>query len=304
MEITNVGIIGLGALGVMFSSQIMKNAPGTLKVIADKQRIERYRKNGIFLNDKKCAFDYLAPEEPLAELDLLLVSVKYGALQDAIKLARSFVSDNTIILSMLNGISSEADLAEAFGEEKILYCVAQGMDATNTGHGITFSQMGYLCFGEKDNAKSERLLAVSRYFDRAGIPYEIPTDMMYALWNKFMLNVGVNQASTVFDAPYSKLLAPGKAHDAMIGAMREVKNIAAKESVNLTEKDIDRWIEMLKTLHPNGVPSMKQDANAKRKSEVELFSGAVIKLGIKHGIQTPVNNYFYKIITDMELHYE
>lgn len=64
------------------------------------------------------------------------------------------------------------------------------------------------------------------------------------------------------------------------------------EGITLTEDDINAAIELEKTLKPDGYPSMRQDAIAGRKTEVDLFAGTVIEMGRKYGIPTPVNQKY------------
>ena len=93
---------------------------------------------------------------------------------------------------------------------------------------------------------------------------------------------------------------PGEARDIMIAAMREVLLLAAAEGVNLGEEDIDYWLSVIAPLNPAGKPSMRQDTEAKRKTEVELFSGTVLELSRKHGIPAPVNEMLNIRIRAME----
>lgn len=85
--------------------------------------------------------------------------------------------------------------------------------------------------------------------------------------------------------------------------MRETAAVAKAEGVDLTEKDIDYWKHVLDSLNPDLEPSMKQDADAHRKSEVDLFGGTICKLGREHGIPTPINDAFVKRIHEVESKY-
>ena len=60
---------------------------------------------------------------------------------------------------------------------------------------------------------------------------------------------------------------------------------------------------MVDSLTPTGKPSMRQDGEAHRKSEVELFAGTINRLGEKHGVPTPVNQWLYKTVQEMEAAY-
>jgi 2-dehydropantoate 2-reductase len=120
MEIKTVSIIGLGALGMGFGELLLRNMPKeNLRIVADEARIKRYKEQGIYVNGKPCDFNYITPEETGKPADLLIFMVKSNQLQNAIKDARNQVGKNTIIMSALNGITSEEIIGEAYGMENI-----------------------------------------------------------------------------------------------------------------------------------------------------------------------------------------
>lgn len=305
MKIKTVSIVGLGALGILYGHHLSKRMPkGSLRIVADKERVERYRTEHVYCNGERCDFHYTTPEEIIEPADLVLFTVKNEGLRDAISAVKNHIGKHTIILSALNGITSEAVIGETYGMDKILYCVAQGMDAVKVKNELCYENMGMLCFGER-NAEmgSEKVKAVAAFFDEMSVPYEVVPDMYKRLWSKFMLNVGVNQTVAVHKTNYGEIQKAGKARDMMIAAMREVKLLSEKEGIPLTEEDIDYWLEVLSKLSPEGKPSMAQDVEAKRYSEVELFSGTVLKLGGKHGVSTPINQELYERIKAIESNY-
>ena len=91
--------------------------------------------------------------------------------------------------------------------------------------------------------------------------------------------------------------------DEMVEAMREVLRVGNAEGVALTEEDVTMWLDVLDHLSPDSEPSMRQDGKAHRKSEVELFSGTICRLGRKHNIPTPVNDSLYRRVKEMEAAY-
>ncbi|WP_423802568.1 ketopantoate reductase family protein [Neobacillus sp. SAB-20_R2A] len=305
MEIKKVSIIGLGALGILFGHHLTKKMPkNELRIIADQDRIVRYQTDGVYCNGERCEFQYVTPEEKCEPADLLIFAVKYDGLEASIQATRNHVGENTIILSLLNGISSEAVIGKAFGMDKILYSVAQGMDAVKVGNELTYANKGMICFGDREiGVFSDKVKSVAAFFDKMELPYQVDTDMKKRLWGKFMLNVGVNQTVAVYRSDYGEIQREGQARDTMIAAMREVIALSEKEGVHLTEADLDYWLTVLGTLSPEGKPSMAQDVEAKRFSEVDLFSGTVLELGKKFGIPTPVNKELYERIKLMESKY-
>ena len=137
----------------------------------------------------------------------------------------------------------------------------------------------------------------------AGVPCEIHEDILYRQWSKLMLNVGLNQVCAVYNVPYRGVQSPGTARDTMLAAMREAQALAAREGVTLTDADISAWMKMTDALNPDGMPSMRQDTLARRPTEVELFAGAMRRLGEKHSVPTPVNDMLYRRIAELEAAY-
>lgn len=304
MEIRTAAIVGLGALGVMYGHHLSARLPPeSLRIVADAGRIERYRREGVTCNGERCRFHYVTPDESAEPADLLLFTVKFGDLDDAIQAARGQVGPNTVILSLLNGICSEEIVGRTFGENKVLLSVAQGMDAVKAGNRMTYQHMGVICFGDKEPGISEKTGAVARFFDRTKLPHEVSTDMRRRLWSKFMVNVGVNQTAAIFSCGYGGIQRQGTARDTMIAAMREVLVLSEYEGVHLTQEDLDYWLRLLDGLNPGGKPSMQQDVESKRRTEVELFSGTVLALGEKHGLDFPVNRMLHEKIREMESRY-
>jgi 2-dehydropantoate 2-reductase len=270
-------------------------------LVAEGERYDRLKSEGLVINKKKYSIPVVHPDEAVPPADLILVALKNHDLPDAVHDLKKLVGNETIILSVMNGLDSEKYLGSVYGMDKLLYAIAVGIDALREGNSVIYTVSGKIVFGEADNSSpSERVLRVQNAFDRAGIKFETPTDMIRALWWKFMVNVGINQASAVMRAPYGVFQSSPEARKLVETLMHEVIVLAAREGVNLVEKDVDEWNAVLNGLSPNGKTSMLQDIEAGRKTEVDIFGGKVVDLGKKHGIPTPVNQTLLSIIHVLE----
>jgi 2-dehydropantoate 2-reductase len=126
MRIENVAIVGMGALGVMYGDFFTaKLGKEHVEFVADKARIDRFQQEGIFCNGRLCDFSMADEAESGRSADLLIFAVKATGLQAAIHTVRNKVSRNTIILSLLNGITSEEIIGKAYGMDPILHCIVQ-----------------------------------------------------------------------------------------------------------------------------------------------------------------------------------
>ena len=198
----------------------------------------------------------------------------------------------------------EEALAERFGQEHVLYAVAQGMDAVKEGNSLIYTRPGMIVLGEREEGPvSARVQAAADYLIAHDVMVMPVEDMLRRQWSKLMFNVGINQATMVFECNYSGVQQPGKARDVMIGAMREAQALAALEGYPISDEEFDAWLALTDTFSPDGKPSMRQDGEAHRRSEVELFSGTMIRLGKKHGLSVPVNEWLYEKVKEMEAAY-
>lgn len=298
--IRKVVLVGPGAIGSVYASRIYEAAPNTLRIVADKERLLRY-KQGIVINDKRYFFPCAETGEVTEPADLIIVTVKFHHLTAAIAAIRGHVGPETIILSMLNGISSEEILGEAFGMDKVLYGICVGMDAVREGAVVTYTNPGKIVFGESNNViPSPKVEAVRLLLEQCNIPYSIPEDMNRSLWWKYMVNIGLNQVSAILRAPYGVFLAVPEAGDLIVKVMREVIAVANAAGVDLHENDIEEYIGVLGGMSPEGKTSMLQDVEAGRKTEVEMFAGELCRLGKHYNIPTPLNEMLLGMIRTIE----
>ncbi|MBM4327332.1 MAG: ketopantoate reductase family protein [Deltaproteobacteria bacterium] len=300
-EIKNIAILGAGAMGAVYASRFFDASPFSTVLVARDPRYSKLRAEGLAVNGKHYSIQVVHPDEAAAPADLIIVALKNHNLSEAIDDLKNLVGGDTTLISVMNGLDSEERLGSAYGMDKVLYAVAVGIDAVREGNSVTYTNPGKIFFGDPDNSHpSERVRRVQTAFERAGVLFETPADMMRMLWWKFMINVGVNQASAVLRAPYRIFQSSPDAQELMEALMREVIALAQRLGVNLVERDLDAWYAVLKTLSPEGKTSMLQDIEAGRKTEVEVFAGKVVDLGKRHGIPTPVNQTLLSIVRVLE----
>ena len=159
------------------------------------------------------------------------------------------------------------------------------------GNNITHDGTGNIVFGVKDKTKTDEsdIELLKTYFDKVGIAYKTPDDMLHAYWLKYMLNVSSNQSSAILRLTFGQMQDSEKFQTMLKRIMQEVQQVAKAEGVKNTDVMIDEAISAFYKMIPEGKTSMLQDVEAGRKTEVEMFAGTMIELGKKHGIQTPYN---------------
>ena len=303
-EIKKVLICGIGAIGSIFAHKISKFDNDNLKILVDKNRFEQYTKTPKIFNNEELRLNYITPDSTDFKADLVLIATKFNALDEVIENIKNFVGENTIIMSILNGISSEEIIAKKYGWKNIPLAFFLGHSETIAPNNYFYDGRGCVVFGAKENQTNPEIIDILRtYFAKTSINHKIPNDMTYAYWLKFMLNVSTNQPSAILRLTFGEMTSNPEFMNMFNNIMKEVQSIANAEGVKNTDKMIEDALTALKNLMPEGKTSMLQDVEAKRQTEVEMFAGTMISLGKKHNIQTPYNTVMYEMIKSIQENY-
>lgn len=301
-EIEKVMICGIGAIGSIYANKINEYDNKNLKVLVNEERLKKYTSNPHIFNGKELKLNYITPDKTGFSADLIIIATKYDGLKDVIRDMKNFVGENTIILSLLNGVTSEDIIAQSYGYKHLLHSYYIGHSAMRNGNIITFDGTGKIVFGVKDSQKTDidDVNRLKNFFDKVGIDYKIPEDIIRSMWLKFMLNVSCNQTSAVLKMTFGQMQKNKKYREFMEKIMLEVVQIAQKSGVKNTQSMIEEAFCAFDKMTSDGKTSMLQDIEAGRKTELEIFAKTVISLGEKYNIPTPYNQILKEMIEILE----
>ncbi len=298
MELKKVVIIGAGAVGCYVLWGLSQKENIELSVIASGARKERFEKEGFYINDKMYKPVVKTPSQAHGA-DIVIVSVKYNALQPALSDIKEIVDDHTIVMSLMNGVDSEEVIASEIGESHIVPALIK-VASERRENKIYFdpeSTIG-IVYGEKDGKTTDRTLAIANLFDGTGLHYRQTSVILPEIWSKFRLNVGNNQPQAMLGVGVGAY--SDSEHVAAIrdGLVRELDEVAKAKGIDLSLADSSstRGSKVFKRARY----STLQDLDAKRHTEVDMFSGALVRMGKELGIPTPYNEFTYHMIKALE----
>ena len=298
MEMKTVAILGAGAIGGYFIWGLTEKLGENLWVIAEGERKERLERDGIVINGKRYTLNVRTPEEAHGA-DLLLVSTKYGALRGSLDAIETIVDAHTTVLSLLNGVDSEEIISERIGREHMLYSMMK-ISAERVGNSIRFNGevTPGVYYGEAGQKEpSERMLAIAALLEDTPLHYHMQEDIIRDLWFKFALNISYNLPQAILGVGFGAYADSEYVARLSACLNAEVEEIAAAKGIDITTKTTE------------GKPSQSvkkarystlQDLDAKRHTEVDMFSGAIVRMGKELNIPTPYNEFAYCAIKALE----
>lgn len=304
MSIERVAVVGRGAVGLLYGGMIAEGVGlDAVEFVMDDERFSRHAGETVTVNGEPCRVRTV-PASEAEPVDLIIVATKAYGLDVALDTMERLVGPETRIISLLNGITSEERIAARFGWEHTVLAVAQGMDAVFVGGALTYTHTGEIRLGPAERTAPGVAEDIADLLERAHITHVVEADIRRRMWVKLMLNVGINQTCMAYGGSYGTASEPGSEQNrCFVAAMREALAVARAEGVDVREADLAQMAELIASLDYDGLPSMAQDRVNGKPTEVEEFSGTIIRLAERHGILVPTNRWLYARICDLEASY-
>ena len=299
MKIRSVAILGAGAVGSYVIWGLSGREDLKLGVIAEGGRAQRLKEKGCPINGTVYRPEVWTPAEA-TDVDLLVVALKYGALPGALESIRAVVGEHTTVMSLMNGVDSEEIIGAEVGDGHLLHSfikVASHWEADGV-HFDPEATLGII-YGELTAPfESERVRAVEELFRGTGVRARVSEHIREEMWSKFRLNVCNNLPQAILGAGVGCYRDSVHMQAISDGLRRELEAIAAAKGIDL--KIADAIIGHGCAVPPTARYSTLQDLDAGRHTEIDMFSGALVRMGAELGIPTPYNEYTYHMIKAME----
>lgn len=299
MKYTNIAILGLGAVGSYVLWGLTNRTDINLCVVADGQRRDRLTMQGITINGREYHPAVKTPSEARGA-DLLIVCTKYTSLLDSLDdIATIACGQKTDVMSLLNGVDSEEIIGDKIGAEHVIPALIK-VASERKNNNVKFdpeTTIG-IVYGEADGKISDRILGLDELFADTGIHYRHTDVILSEIWSKFRLNVSNNQPQAMVGCGVGAYT--DSEHVAFIrDKLRdELEAIAKAKGIDMSLADSSSFRGS--KVMPRARYSTLQDLDAKRHTEVDVFAGAISKMGRELGIPTPYNDFTYHMIKALE----
>lgn len=297
-------IFGTGGAGGYFGAHLAL-AGEDVVFIARGEHLRAIQQNGLVLEidgtDK--IIKAVATDDPVAvgKVDVILMGVKTWQLRDSASSMLPMMHSDTFVVPLQNGVEAADEIAEIVGD-------ARAVDGTcNTitrivgpGRLRSMGPVNFLRFGERDNRKSDRVIRFRDMMLNSGVRAEVPDDIRVAVWKKFCFSGGCGGVSAASRSPVGAFRSIPQLRALIAQSIAEVVAVGRAMGVALDDSQVTETLAFVDSLADESTPSLLRDIAAGKPSELEAWTGAVVRLARKVGVATPISDAVYALLLPQE----
>lgn len=291
-------IIGAGAMGSLFGGLLSRTGEEVWLVDVWKEHIDAIRSTGLGIEEKgktqTISVRATSDVTSIGKADLILFFVKSYHTEKAVTDSLVLQKEDTLFLTLQNGLGNEETICKQVDRKKVILGVTgQGATLLGPGH-IRHAGWGKTYVGELDGKISDRVTRVAQIFHKAGIETEVSSRIHDLVWEKLLVNVGINALAAMTGLKNGQLLDYPETLRLMEALVSEAAGLAKNKGIQIQGNPIDRVKAVIEATRENRC-SMGQDLDRKRRTEIDAINGAVVREAERLGISVPCN----QMITDL-----
>jgi 2-dehydropantoate 2-reductase len=226
----------------------------------------------------------------IGRVDIVLLCVKSYDVRRALKMAAPLLAEGPLLIALQNGLGHHGILQQCAALSWAVGITAQGAALLEPGvvrHGGSgLTTLGFM--DRAGEAARRRLAAAVAIFDAAGLPAVLSADIAATVWDKLLVNVGINALTAIHDCPNGALLAKRQVREQLRQAVQEAAGVAQALGINISADPAAKTEAVCRATGKN-ISSMLQDIRHGRPTEIEAINGVIVREAAALGLDVPVN---------------
>ena len=301
-------IMGAGALGSAFGG-MLADAGHDVTLIGRESHMKPIREHGLRITGiwGSHVIENIRATSELKENykpDVVLLTTKSFDTENVIRELQPLISNDSVVISLQNGIGNEEIIARYVGEEHAMGgMVITGFEISKPGEVEVTVSAATTKIGELNNKITPRLKKIVAIFNDAEIPSDAVDNIQMHIWAKAFYSAALNPLSAIFRVEYGKL-SNLNSFAIIEDLIHEAFEVAKAEKIELFWNTAKEYLDHLRR---EQIPrtekhrsSMLNDIERGKKTEIDFLNGVFVALGKKHNIPTPVNETIVRAIKFLE----
>ncbi len=301
-----IAIIGPGAMGLFFAARLQQAGQEVWVLDYRPERSAQLQHHGLRLltlagEEHQYVLNVTHETTTIGPCDLVLMQVKAHQTQSAAHFLPVLLQTGGIALTLQNGIGNLESMAAVVGPQRLLAGVTMlGVTKLDVGS-IRHAGHGPIILGRPPNSQvtPEEVTVIVQLFRQTGLDCQTAPDILAVLWNKLLMNVGINPVTALTRLPNGQLPAVPAAWEVVTAAVQEAYEVAMALGLSLAAEPLSRVQQVCQATAANR-SSMLQDVLAQRRTEIDAINGRIVAHGQQVQVPTPVNALLTNLIKALE----
>ena len=303
-----IAIVGAGAMGSLFGALLAEGGHAVWLYDIWQEHIDAVNQNGVTieLDGKPRQVSLKAVADPLqiGESELVLIFVKATQTETAAKIAAQVAGSKGLVMTLQNGMGNAETIAQVISPDRILVgTTSHGSTMLKAGSirhaGAGPTTIGMWATGEKE---FENARHIADQFTQAGIETSAIIDVRPVIWDKLLVNVGINAITALTGIKNGQILDLEITRELSRTAVEEAARVAQAQEIEIREDAADHVFQVAAATAANR-SSMGQDVDHRRPTEIKAINGFVVREAERLGISVPVNRTLTALVQTLESHY-
>ena len=302
MEHHKIAVVGVGGVGGYIAGMLGKNCD-RLTVVARGERGEIIQKNGLMLYSEISGKSVTYPKVvqnagSLENQDIIFICVKNYSLETVCDELRPVVTEDTIIVPVMNGIEPGDKVRKMLGKgivvDSLIYIVSYAKEDYSITQEGNFAQINIGMNEKKRDKKQEASVnLVYGILKKAGILCQQSDNIEKEIWLKYILNCAFNVETAYYDNTIGELRKDDTKRQEYIALVTEAYEVAVKKGIPIQKEEIDLIIDKFYHYREDATSSLQRDIREGRQNEADVFSGYIVREAEKCGVSAPVSRKMY-----------
>jgi len=299
-------IIGAGAMGSLFGGLLSEAGAEVWLLDIWKEHVDTLQRDGLSIERegqiRRIPINAAIDLPKSTKADLVIIFVKSLHTRIAADTAAAILATHGVVLTLQNGMGNTEILTEVVGAQNVL--------AGTTAHGATLLGPGSIrhagvgdtyigMWGEGDPHPCGQ---VAEFFSQANIKTEMVSDIRPVVWNKLLVNIGINAITALTGIKNGQILDLPQTRMLSAAAVTEAAAVARAQSIQIADDMVEQTAAIARSTASNR-SSMGQDVDARRPTEINAINGFVVREAERLGIDVPVNRVLSALIETLQAHY-
>ena len=302
-----IAIVGAGAMGSLFGGLLGESGANVWLIDIRKDHVDAIIENGLRIEREgatRC-IKLKATTDPdrVGPVDLVIIFVKSNHTAAAARTAVRLMDPDSLVLTLQNGLGNADTISEIIDPQRVV--------AGTTSHGATYIGPGKIrhagagptVIGIWAGGNPEPARRIVEIFNAAGIDTGISDDIRSVVWDKLLINVGINAITALTGIKNGQMLDLEITQALCRAAVEEALALARNLGINVRTDAVEHVLAVARATGPNR-SSMGQDIDNRRQTEIGVINGVVVREARTAGLEAPVNQTLTALIETLQAHYK